>query len=488
MLQIPRINQVLNLFCCCISIALLPKASFSQPLHPADNAAFLQNEVASVYITVNPDSLAFMLLDSNLASDYEYPATFEYRTTVDTTIIANVGFRLRGNTSRYAQKKSFKISFNSFVPGAKWNNLEKLNLNGEHNDVSILRSYLSSYLLKNAGLISARNSYVRLYVNNEYKGLYLNMEHIDENFMKLRYPADTNTGNLYKAIYGANFSYLGINQNPYESYYELSTNKSANDYSGLIHFLDVLNNTNDAEFACQIPSVLDVESYLQTLAIELLAGHWDGSTYNKNNFYLYQRPADGKFMLIEYDMDNTFGIDWFNINWATRNIYNWAPSNGNELRPLYKRILQVPYYRDRFSYYIQTYTNSFFTPTPLVNQLESKQLLIEAAALDDVYRTYDYGFSETDFLDAIHYAWGNHVKSSLEDFILDRKNAAIQQVIYSGIANPCPLGIETINTEQVQSIPVKAYTLLGQEIDPKTTNQLLIILDQFGNYHPYYAH
>ena len=81
-----------------------------QTFHPADNQAFLQNEVASIYITIDADSIANMLLQSNLSSDHEYPADFEYRSSVDTTIMTNVGFRLRGNTSRYAEKKSFKIS------------------------------------------------------------------------------------------------------------------------------------------------------------------------------------------------------------------------------------------------------------------------------------------------------------------------------------------------------------------------------------------
>ena len=54
--------------------------------------------------------------------------------TAGSDTVLNVGFRLRGNTSRTAGKKSFKVSINSFVAGRKWNQLEKLNLNGEHND------------------------------------------------------------------------------------------------------------------------------------------------------------------------------------------------------------------------------------------------------------------------------------------------------------------------------------------------------------------
>lgn len=458
--------------------------SIAQTVHPADNHAFLQNEVASVYITIDPDSIANMLLQTNLSSDHEYPADFEYRTSTDTTIITNIGFRLRGNTSRYAEKKSFKISFNSFTSGVKWQGLEKLNLNGQHNDVSILRNNLALDILTSASLPASRKSYVKLFINNEYKGLYLNTEHIDENFIKTRFPQN-DSGNLYKANYGANMLYSGTNQNPYENLYELSTNKSANDYSGLIHFLDILNNTNSSDFACEIASVFDVDMYLRTLAVEILTGHWDGYAYNKNNYYLYQRPSDQKFVFIEYDMDNTFGIDWSGIDWANRDIYNWA--SNNDPRPLYTKILNVPYYKNQFSLYIDNYLSTFYNPANLVTALEAKQALIEQAAYDDSYRTLDYGFNNFDFQYAITDAWGAHISTSIEAFLFDRKFSANQQTNTITIQNPCFNGIENINTDNQMQI-VKAYNLLGQSIDIQSSNQWMIVEDQFGNHHKIYAH
>ncbi|MBK6347143.1 MAG: hypothetical protein IPF68_14665 [Bacteroidales bacterium] len=45
--------------------------------------------------------------------------------TVMHDTIHETGFRLRGNTSRYSAKKSFKISFNTWVPGQKYHGVEK---------------------------------------------------------------------------------------------------------------------------------------------------------------------------------------------------------------------------------------------------------------------------------------------------------------------------------------------------------------------------
>ena len=82
--------------------------AFGQLVHPANNDAFLQDEVAFVYIQIAPSDLNLILTDS-LYADHEFPATFRYlSSTIDETV-ANVGFRLRGNTSRNSAKKSFNL-------------------------------------------------------------------------------------------------------------------------------------------------------------------------------------------------------------------------------------------------------------------------------------------------------------------------------------------------------------------------------------------
>ena len=95
---------------------ILVEGVFSQMVHPSNNDAFLQDEVVSISIEINPEHMETILTDS-LYSDYECPAIFTYAASNFTETISNVGFRLRGNTSRNAEKKSFKVAFNAFVQG-----------------------------------------------------------------------------------------------------------------------------------------------------------------------------------------------------------------------------------------------------------------------------------------------------------------------------------------------------------------------------------
>lgn len=403
--------------------------ALAQTSQPEWGEVFLQDEIPSVHITIHEDSLEEMLMDENLFSDHEYPASFVYETSLFTDTVDLVGFRLRGNTSRLAAKKSFKVSFNTFVDQQKYKDLKKLNLNGEHNDVSILRSRLNWEGAREFDVPASRTNHVRLYINEEYKGLYLNVEHIDNRYLGQRF--DANTGNLYKCFYGANLQYLGNDPDVYKlapwgnRIYELKTNETDDDYTGLAQFIDVLNNTPINDLPCDLEEVFNVQDYLKAAALEIVWGHWDGYIYNNNNFYLYDNPDDGRFHFLPYDLDNTLGIDWLGEDWSERNIYNW---DNPDPRPLFQRLMQVDAYRSDFTWYVNEALQSVFDPTTLLDRANEMQALIQNAALEDEYKELDYGFTNDDFLNAITEAWGGHVEMSIENYVNIRAESALEQL------------------------------------------------------------
>jgi len=112
------------------------------------------SQVAIIEISMNPEGLIWMY--EHVQSDSMHLATVHFTNAFIDETIENVGFRLRGNTSRDAQKKSFKLSFNTFEPGRKFYDVEKLNLNGEHNDPSIIRSKIAWDHYEQTGLATTR--------------------------------------------------------------------------------------------------------------------------------------------------------------------------------------------------------------------------------------------------------------------------------------------------------------------------------------------
>jgi spore coat protein H len=406
----------------------------AQPDFPPNAPLFDSAVVARVDITVNPDTLEWLY--DNVDSDIEFHAVFNFNNGTINETVDNIGFRLRGNTSRYSQKKSFKVSFNTFEPGRKFYGIEKMNLNGEHNDPSITRSRICWEWLRECNVPAPRATHVEVYINGDYFGLYIMVEHVDEEFVKSRF--DNDDGNLYQCLYPADLKYLGSNPDLYKftsgdrRAYQLKTNEEYDNYSDLAHFIDVLNNTPLSELECELEKIFNLNDYLKVIALDVVTSNWDGYIYNKNNFYLYHNTETGRFEYIPYDVDNTFGIDWFGINWGTRNIYDWEQHNG-EVRPLYTRLLDVQSIKDRYSFYMKELLDKLADEDSLFTYFDHIRSMISGSVIDDPYHSLDYDYNFADFLNSYNEALGEHVVYGLKPFITTRAASALQQLVLHDI-------------------------------------------------------
>jgi spore coat protein H len=402
-----------------LGVFFLSQISFSQ--QPAFNEAFLQDEVASISITIDPDSLLSMY--NNLGNSHEFPADMVYTFSSGFSAYSQVGIRFRGNTSLNAQKKSFKIILDKFID-QNFYGLEELNLIANQNDPSLLRAKLCWDFFRNAGLPACRTSHVRVYLNGTYAGVYVNVEHIDSHFADVRF--DDGTGNLWKCLWGSDLTFQGTNPTLYtDDAYDLVENEFLFNYSELAQFINVLNNTPLSSLPCELEKVFNVHDYLKIMAADILLGNWDNYIFNKNNFYLYHNEKTGKLEYIPYDLDNTLGIDWVNVDWTQRNLYTWTTSSN---RPLFTRLLQIPAYRNEFSNYVNEFVATTFNSNAFELQAQQIQNIISAAAIEDPLRPLDYGFTTDDFLNSINSAWGGQVAYGIVPFVQTRATQALQQL------------------------------------------------------------
>jgi len=418
-----------------ILISLLSVFTFAQ-----NNTLFDDTRLSSIYVTIPADSLE-VIYDSVL-SDHYYMARFIFDDTQHRDTLENIGFRLRGNTSRYSQKKSFKISFNEYVPGRKYQGVKKINLNGEHNDPTLIREKLFYDLWKKAGMVERRTCFVKVFINQTYYGLYTNLEEMEKEWLSLVYP--DNGGNLYKCTYPADLVYLGNDQQVYKDLenssvtggrvYDLQTNKSEDDYTRLVELIAVLDQPVDSQFVTEISGILNTDHYLKSLAMDVATGNWDDYGYNKNNYYLYDNPYNGRFDIIAYDPDNTFGIDWFNIDWGIRDCRNWI--NHNIELPLAQKMMAVPGFFSRYKLFLDTIANTVIHPDSVFPRIDAMKQLIQHAAEADTYRTLDYGYTIADFNDSYTEALGAHVKYGLKPFFSVRRTSILQQLHPAGTDDP----------------------------------------------------
>ena len=415
-----------------ILVSFLYCISIIGQVNPDKGEVFRDDVIPRVDIQIDSDSLAWILNSNNLESNYLFHATFIFNSGDVLDTLEDVGFRLRGNTSRNADKKSFKIDFNEYNSGRKYHGLEKMNLNGQHNDPSISRAKICADIGTSMDIPMMRTNHVQFYINGEYRGIYLNVEHIDEEFAGARFGNET--GQLFKCLYPADLIYKGEDPDLYKEVfwgrqaYDLKNKPTIEDYSEFAFFVKVLNLTENSWMECGLEQIFNVDSYLKAIVFDILTGNWDGPIYNKNNFYLYHNDETGLFEYIPFDLDNTLGIDWLNRDWAERDIYSWKKTSEN--RPLYSKILAVPKYRDRFSYYMESTIDEFFNEELLFPYLEEMRALIYDAVDVDPYYPLDYGFSLSDFYNGFDYADLDYDQTdySIKEFIEARKQNALEQL------------------------------------------------------------
>jgi hypothetical protein len=408
---------------------------------------FSDSVMARVNVWISPDSLDWLY--AHPISDQYLKADMVYEDGVFSDTIRNIGFRLRGNTSRFSRKKSYKISFNTFLAGRRYQGVKKLNLNGQHNDPTMIREKLFYQLWNKAGMPKRRCVFVKLFVNDLYMGLYTGLEEMDKDW--LQRVMGNNSGNLYKCTYPADLVYQGSQQDAYKSIlssastggraYSLETNEAEDDYSDLVQLCARLHDPLTASFQQNIESILDVDAYLKALALEIACGHWDDYAFNKNNYFLYHNPGTGRFHFISYDADNTFGVDWFGIDWATRNLQSWMTPS--EARPLLTKVLAFPPYLSRFYQIADSLNKHIMHPDSNFKWIDWAKSHISEAAAADSFRCLDYGYTWQDFNNGFTQAVDNHTPIGIKPFLQNRFEFMQQELAVLGAAplnvHGCPM-------------------------------------------------
>jgi len=440
----------------------------AQNPNPGTDIIYNQHVVAVIEVMMDTSDKAFMLHDDNKWSDDYLPASLRFRNDKIDTFIEGAGIRLRGNTSRNHPKKSLKLKFKEFG-GKKFYGYKKFNLKAENNDPTFLREHYTLQTYREAGLAAARSHHAEVYINGEYMGLYLNVEQLDDEFTESRFGNDT--GNLYKCLWGSSLEDDG--QYADNLIYELKNNESVNDRSKLLNFIKVLNHSSDDSFYTQISRLVDLDNLIRFLAVEIVVGHWDGYSYNKNNFYIYENPATGKMEFIPYDVDNTFGMDWVGKDWAKRDVMNWAYDQNT--RPLINRIMDNYELRYQLGEQIEYVLDSVFTTELLFPQFDSSKSLLMNSVKRDTYYPKTFGFSIADFSDGHTQKVVNHAPYGLRPYMEERISTARTQLAFLSVpmastvhgkifTYPNPSLGSTITISGDITGEIKVTTIAGQNI------------------------
>ena len=234
-------------------------------------------------------------LEQDPWADASYPAVFSYD-----TLHYRCTVRFRGASSRELQKKSWRVAFedddNVFEARV-------ITLNAEYRDRSFLRNHLAMALYRYLGHPTPMTRHVNLVVNDQYRGVHLQVERIDEGFLDRH---DLESGLLFKTVTnGGNLVPLDDARTYRQTWEKKIGGRRA--WTELRALFSRLTFWTRDEFVRLAPEVLDVEAVLTYFAVAQAISNGDG--LNKN-FYLYRRPDTERFEIFPWDNDATFGNDW----------------------------------------------------------------------------------------------------------------------------------------------------------------------------------
>jgi spore coat protein H len=274
-----------------------PVASKPDAERPIDQVtASTQGQRLPLYeLKIAPKDL--QALEQNPRSNDTRPATL----IANGELYEQVKVRYRGAYARSWPKKPLKVFFNDNQP---FQGQPRLNLNSGWRDPAFVRETLAYEIYAACGAPASKSRMVRVDLNGQFRGLYVEVEQPDKAFLKR---LNLKGASIYKASSRSNSADerdLGP-EAAYHGHYEKETQKDES-YADLQQFCQELARTPDVlDFFTRR---VDLKKYIDFLAATTLTQNWDG--YNKNHFIVYDGKGSKKWFAVPWDLDRTLGDYW----------------------------------------------------------------------------------------------------------------------------------------------------------------------------------
>lgn len=244
-------------------------------------------------------------LEAFHGTDVEVPAAL----TVDGRAYPGVGVHFRGMSSYMmvsaGRKRSLNVSIDYTNDKQRVNGVKTLNLLNSNGDGSFLSAVLYSHIARKH-IAAPKVNLVRVVINGEDWGVYVNQEQFNKDFLKSHYGSAK--GARWKVSGSPDgrggLDYLGEDIEPYKQRYEMKDGND-DDWHALVRLCKTLCETPVEELEKKIAPMLDLESTLWFLALDCGLINSDGY-WTRASDYTIHRDKKGVFHLIPGDMNEAF--------------------------------------------------------------------------------------------------------------------------------------------------------------------------------------
>lgn len=246
------------------------------------------------------------LIDAYLATgDKEWGTA---TVTIDGTTFHDVGIKLKGNsTLRVVTSTSdpstlpWLIDLDKYVDDQHYLDATELVVRGSSTETA-LNEALALEMLDAAGLASEQAVPSRISFDGGDQTLRLVIQNPDGTWDEQQFGDD---GLIYKAEVGGDYSYRGDDPESYTGVFDQQAGDD--DLAPLIAFLKFINESDDATFASDLGTYLDVDSFATYLAFQDLVDNFDDINGPGNNSYLRYDEETGVMTVVSWDLNLAFG-------------------------------------------------------------------------------------------------------------------------------------------------------------------------------------
>ena len=239
-------------------------------------------------------------------TDIDVPAQL----TVDGRAYRDVGVRFRGMSSfafvPEGSKRSLNVSIDFADNDQRLLGYRTLNLLNANSDPTFTRTLLYSEVAR-AYIPAAKANYVRVVINGESWGVYINVEQFNSDFVRDRFKSTR--GARWKVpgspIGRGGMTYLGEDINAYRRIYDIRSRDDERSWRQLIRMFKVLNETPADRLEAELAGLLNVDGALRFLAIENALVNTDGYWTRASDYNIYL-DEQGRVHVLPHDMNEAF--------------------------------------------------------------------------------------------------------------------------------------------------------------------------------------
>jgi len=384
------------------SIALA--AAFTAPPAMAQTADDLFDPATVQEVRLFINSRDLRLLRENFEENTYYTADFLWRGQR----ARNAGVRSRGVASRSGTKLALRVDFDRYTSGQRFLGLRSLILKNLWQDGSMMHERLAMSLFARLGQAASRESYCRLFINNEYQGLYAIVESVDAHFLARTLGEDTGYLFSYQLADPFHGEDLGDDLGQYKRRFEPQNHEREADsilYGPIRTLFREVNADVDAVWRERVEQYIDLSQFVTQAAIEAFLAEEDGllGINGMNNFYLYRLAGTNRHRFFPWDKDSSFLLPEFSIlTRADENV-------------IYRNAMSFPDLRELFFQVVESAARSTAEDAWLETEIGRVADLISSAVQADTRKP----FSTEAFLESVEI---------LKDFARLRPGLVLEQI------------------------------------------------------------